>query len=127
MGKSQAKNSKAGLIDNDAEDKVPPGTARSTHWPAVRARHLALFSHCAVCGGTKALEVHHKRPFHLHPELELDPDNLITLCENKADGVNCHLFVGHLGSFKSFNPDVDADAKNWALKLAHRPLADVSA
>jgi hypothetical protein len=76
-----------------------------------------------VCGGSEKLEVHHKQPFHLQPEFELDPDNLITLCEANKGGVNCHLFVGHLGSFKSFNPNVMADAAAWLQKLKSRPTA----
>jgi hypothetical protein len=76
---------------------------------------------CSVCDGKKKLEVHHKMPFHLHPALELDPGNLITLCENKADGVNCHLLFGHLGNFKSYNPQVNVDASLWFCKIRYRP------
>lgn len=104
-----------------AKGKHPLGTARSPHWAAVRAKHLEAHPNCAVCGGKDKLQVHHKRPFHLHPELELDPDNLITLCEVKRDGVNCHLFVGHLGNYRSYNPDVAADADIWAAKIKGRP------
>jgi 5-methylcytosine-specific restriction protein A len=56
-------------------------------------------------------------PFHLDQALELDPSNLIALCEGSKE-VNCHLFVGHLGNYKGFNPDVESDAKLWASKLA---------
>jgi hypothetical protein len=38
--------------------------------------------------------------------LELTPDNLITLCESKKYGITCHLFVGHRGNYRLFNPDV---------------------
>jgi hypothetical protein len=65
--------------------------------------------------------VHHVIPFHLRRDLELDPENLITLCENKRDGVNCHLLFGHLGCFKSFNPSVRADVVTWRAKLKTRP------
>ena len=34
---------------------------------------------CARCGGTNALVVHHIKPVHVDPTLELAPDNLITL------------------------------------------------
>jgi hypothetical protein len=70
------------------------------------------------------LDVHHIRPFHLHPDLELEPSNLITLCEADKGGVNCHLFIGHLGNFKSFNVDVKADASYWREKFQTRPLAE---
>jgi hypothetical protein len=72
----------------------------------------------------KKLEVHHIKPFHLHPELELEPKNLITLCENKSDGVNCHLLFGHLGSFRSFNVRVISDAIEWKAKILSRPKGD---
>lgn len=105
------------------QGKHPLLTRRSGHWPHVRGEHLLLHPCCEVCGGTKKLQVHHKKPFHLQPELELDPDNLITLCEEERDGVNCHLFIGHLGNFKAFNPAVAEDAAAWQQKLKTRPLA----
>lgn len=110
------------LIDA-AQGKHPLNTARSGHWPTVRKQHLAAHPACEVCGGTDKLEVHHRQPFHLNPALELDPANLITLCEANKDGVNCHLFVGHLGNFKAFNPAVAEDAAAWQQKLKSRPLA----
>lgn len=90
------------------------GKERSGHWPAVRKAHLKLFPVCQVCSGKKNLQVHHKRPFHLHPELELDPKNLITLCEH---GTDCHIVFGHAGDFKGYNPNVEADAAAWAAKF----------
>lgn len=51
------------------------------------------------------------------PELELSRDNLRTLCESKRYGLNCHLVFGHNGDYRYGNPDVDADAKRWFLKL----------
>lgn len=80
---------------------------RSPHWPAVRAWKLKHFPTCAACGGAEKLEVHHKMPFHLWPDLELDQDNLITLCESERQ---CHLHIGHLGNWSKYNPNVDQDA-----------------
>jgi len=108
-------------IIDAAQGKHPLGSARSGHWPTVRKQHLAAHAVCAVCGGTDDLEVHHIRPFHLHPELELDQANLVTLCESKKGGVNCHLFFGHLGNFKSFNTSVTGDAAAWSDKIVKRP------
>ena len=105
--------------------KIPSGSQRSGHWPTVRKEHLLKNPKCAVCGGDKKLEVHHIRPFHLHPELELNPSNLITLCESKDNGVNCHLLCGHLGSFKSFNVNVKRDSSSWIKKILGRPKSDV--
>ena len=108
------------LIDA-AQGKHPLGTARSPKWPAARKAHLEKFPTCAVCGGKEKLEVHHIRPFHLHPDLELDPSNFITLCESGGGGLNCHLAFGHLGSFKSYNADVETDALVWSHKIETRP------
>lgn len=109
-------------MDKASEKKLKEqGAKRSSKWPGVRKAHLKANPTCAVCSGKKKLEVHHINPFHLHKELELDPTNFITLCENKADGVNCHLAVGHLGSFKSFNVEVQADAAYCAKRIKTRP------
>jgi len=110
------------LVDA-AQGKHPLGTARSGKWPTVRKNYLALHPVCEVCGGKEKLEVHHKKVFHLNPQLELDPNNLITLCESGANGINCHLAVGHLGNFKSFNPSVEADAKIIRARIQNRPTA----
>lgn len=93
------------------------GVARSPKWPAVRAVYLAKNPTCSVCGGTKQLEVHHKNPYHLHPELELEETNLITLCNYSLH----HLWFGHLGNFQSFNKDIEVDAKVWDGKIRTRP------
>ena len=107
-----------------AQGKHPMASKRSSQWPSVRKAHLEDFPTCAVCGGTKDLEVHHIRPFHLHPDLELNPNNLVTLCESKKAGVNCHLWFGHLGNFKSFNKMVLADSLTWLMKFKNRPIGD---
>jgi len=90
--------------------KGKPLSLRSPHWDTTRKNHLKLEPACAACGITTHLQVHHKKPFHLHPELELEQSNLITLCEQKGDA-GCHLKLGHLGNWKSFNPNIEADAK----------------
>lgn len=82
------------------------GHARSPEWHRVEQEHLAKEPFCRYCGGTKLLQVHHVSPFHLDPQRELDPSNLITLCEDYKDGVECHLHIGHLGNWKTFNPHV---------------------
>jgi 5-methylcytosine-specific restriction enzyme A len=91
--------------------KAPAGAKRSKEWPKVRAEHLKTHPFCAVCGGKKKVEVHHIRAFHSSPpELELEPKNLISLCESKKSGVNCHLSVGHTGDYKKINEEVVRDA-----------------
>lgn len=92
--------------------------ARSPRWPAVRGAHLKRNPTCAACGTKDKLEVHHIHPFHLFPNLELDPSNLLTLCET---GGNCHLMIGHLKHFKSYNIAVRKDAEALLQKIKARP------
>jgi len=61
--------------------------------------------------------VHHVVPFHLAPDLELEPGNLLTLCESKKYGINCHQLIGHLGNYRRWNPSVREDATVWRMKL----------
>ena len=109
------------ILDASA-GKHPLNVVRSNKWPEARKLHLLNNPTCAVCGGNTNLEVHHIRPFHLHPELELDQTNLITLCESGKNGLNCHLAFGHLGNFKSFNTSVIEDALSWLKKISTRPI-----
>ena len=85
---------------------------RSPEWPALAHAHLAKEPGCRVCGHTgQGLQVHHIKPFHLFPELELDPNNLITLCELK--GRDHHLLIGHLDDWASYNPQVRTDVDKY--------------
>jgi len=79
---------------------------RSPHWPSVQHHFIQKHPSCAACGSTQHLNVHHVQPFHLHPELELEESNLITLCMDN----DCHLLIGHGDSFKAYNPNVREDA-----------------
>lgn len=102
--------------------KIVVGVARELHkavtrspeWPRIRREHLKLHPMCAACGGTRLLQVHHKQPFHLKPELELEPTNLITLCMGNL----CHIEIGHGDDFKALNPNVQVDAT----RVFHFPL-----
>jgi len=104
-------------LREEHEGKKPSGAKRSPDWPRVRAKHLQRHPTCKVCGSDEKLEVHHIKSFHEHPELELNNYNLITLCESKKYGVDCHRFIGHLGSYKKINKNCKADAETWARKL----------
>lgn len=92
---------------------------RSSKWPKVRKAHLKLFPYCECCGKKKTMgmQVHHIEPFHVKPERELDPDNLLTLCDNPR----CHLDKGHLGYWKSWNWNVIKDCELWLWKYTTRP------
>jgi hypothetical protein len=74
---------------------------------------------CEACGTTAELNVHHIKPFHIYPELELDHTNLITLCRVH------HFTIGHDSdgpwkpakpAWTSANPNVVADSKKWKTK-----------
>lgn len=90
-------------------------SGRSSKWAAVRYTHLQSYPVCEVCGTADDLHVHHIEPFHLKPELELHPANLITLCAKH------HFSVGHdpdgkgpeRPSWKKWNSNVVNDSKTW--------------
>jgi len=102
------------------QGKAPAKNTRSSKWPTVRKHHLQKNPTCAVCGDTNKLEVHHIKPYHEYPELELEPSNLITMCESKSYGIICHLLIGHWGSYKLINPNVVEEAAMWRAKLAEK-------
>ena len=100
------------------------GGLRSAKWSDVRNAHIRANPLCAACGCKstllKANEVHHVQVYHLNPELELDPNNLITLCRVH------HLWLGHLGNWKSWNVSVKEDATTFLTKVKNRPKGHVS-
>lgn len=108
-------------INDTLKGKVPLKLNRSKDWPKVRKAFLEKNNFCNCCGGRNKLEVHHIKPFHLYPELELEESNLITLCEDGSDGLVCHLAIGHLGSYKSYNLKVREDSEYLNNKLLNRP------
>lgn len=95
------------------------GAKRSPKWPEFKKEfaktHLKV---CAVCGSPK-VQLHHLKPFHVFPELELDPDNLLWLCENTS--ANHHLQTGHLGNFKSINPNGKEEIAKLRDEIRNRP------
>ncbi len=97
---------------------------RSPKWRAVEKAHLAAHPTCGACGGTTRIQVHHKRPFNEDPALELDPDNLITLC---MEANECHVQIGHGDSFHYYNPGVVEDAAEALQFPDHRQAIEVRA
>lgn len=84
----------------------------SGKWQRVRREHLEREPVCIACGRGGSLEVHHIVPYASDKSLELDPDNLATLCADP-----CHMVHGHLMSFHRSNPDVRADCAAYRAKL----------
>lgn len=91
----------------------PPARVASRAWRKVAAQHLRENPTCAACGSRTRVRPHHVIPVSLAPHLELAPHNLLSLCESYAHGVNCHLFFGHGGDWRTYNPNATADAFNW--------------
>jgi len=89
----------------------------SPEWRRVRRDFLKLYPRCEACGGKQRLEAHHIIPVHLKPSLELDVNNLITLCELHSH----HLTFGHKMSYRSWNRTVREDAKNYRESVKTRP------
>jgi hypothetical protein len=83
------------------------GAKRHPQWYAVRAKHLVTSPACAICGVARFVEVHHKVPVHVDDSLELDPGNLVTLCDERAS--RHHFEVGHGGDWRMWNQAIDAD------------------
>jgi hypothetical protein len=115
------------------------GIRRSPHWPTVEKHFKQQNPFCLACGKDKTLDesdiqVHHRIPFHFcillgRPDLELDPRNLVGLCETETGRQlpNHHLLLGHLDDFKSYNVSVLVDAeKNYfgmsALQIKASPM-----
>jgi hypothetical protein len=98
---------------------------RSAEWEHLRNRWIKDHPTCAACGGTKHLEVHHKVPVHVSRSMELDPNNLITLCEAQtgpATEAHCHFTVGHLGNWFNYNRNVEKQSHDMLLAKYPRPL-----
>ncbi len=111
-------------IDHGAHIAIQYGLQRSPQWERVEKEHLRREPACVACGYRgHHLQVHHVKPFHLHPQLELDPNNLITLCT--ARGREHHLLLGHLDEWKSYNEHIRADVKHFYRKSAAQIRADL--
>jgi 5-methylcytosine-specific restriction protein A len=91
---------------------------RSKKWPALERKFSKMYLTCVACGGKEQLQVHHIVPFHVKPELELELSNLIMLCMGEYD---CHLRLGHGGSFSCYNPNIIADAAEFLKNIEARP------
>lgn len=107
-------------LDELASAAGPMQAPRAPEWEALRHAHLEREGWCRFCGATGHLQVHHIRPVHLFPELELESRNLITLC--MTPGHECHLREGHLGSWWKWNRHIRHLAR-WPAPNAHQAAA----
>lgn len=81
---------------------------RAGEWRRIRAEHLEKEPACVACGRTADLNVHHIIPVSVSPMLELDPQNLITLCTTP-----CHIVFGHFMNYRCYNRDVRKMAQEY--------------
>lgn len=84
-------------------DRPTYGAMRDGRWPALAKAHLQREPWCIACGRVDACVPHHVVPVHAAPQMELEPDNLVTLCPV------CHLLIGHGRDWRAWNPHVRAD------------------
>lgn len=98
-----------------------PGRIHTRAWRTVRRAFLQAYPTCAACGSRSRVRAHHVVPVSVDPSRELDPNNLLPLCESYEQGVNCHLFFGHGGTWQQVNPNAVADAFNWRAARTIRP------
>jgi hypothetical protein len=122
-GPTQARRRSSKRHDHGARIAALHGHKRSPEWSRVEKEHLLREPACVACGYQgKGVQVHHVKPFHLHPQLELDPSNLITLCE--VQGRDHHLLLGHLDEWESYNVHIREDVKHFHRKTADQIRAD---
>jgi 5-methylcytosine-specific restriction protein A len=105
-------------LNNRTLNTLIYGVPRSPQWKEVRQKWLSEHNECVVCRKKTMLNVHHIKPFHLYPELELDPINFITLCEHS--GLNCHFLIGHSADWLAYNPNVVEDSLFFRSRLDTR-------
>ena len=124
-GRLKEVRSRQKRVDYGAQIARAHGHERSPEWHRVAKEHLLREPACVACGYKgKKLQVHHIKPFHLHPHLELDPHNLITLCE--ARGRDHHLLLGHLDAWVSYNEHIREDVKRFYRKTSAQIRADAA-
>lgn len=81
------------------------GKPRSPQWPKKEKEYKAAHPQCTCCGSKANLQVHHKVPYHVKPELELEDSNLMAACRY------CHFVVCHENNWSNVVTDVDKQAK----------------
>lgn len=88
---------------------------RSSGWKKVRDEFVLENPYCSACGTKSKLEVHHIKPYHIDPSLELDKNNLITLCREH------HYTFGHFCDWTSWNISVNHDVSDYNSRRTVRP------
>jgi hypothetical protein len=110
----------AEVLDHGAKVAKVHGVKRSPHWGSLENWFKKRFGEVCPISGLSPVQIHHAFPFHDcylagRPDLELALENLYALYSGGSGGADegHHLIVGHLGNFKSYNPDLRACLKKW--------------
>jgi len=78
------------------------GASLNWSWQRCRRAFLRKVGKiCVCCNAKKKIEVHHILPRNTRPDLTTMFSNLIALCKG------CHLRIGHLGSYYTYNETVE--------------------
>lgn len=85
---------------------------RSPKWSSLRDRFTKEKKRCAISGLETDLEVHHVKPFHLFPDLELEWDNLCLLTRP------IHYLVGHCCKWSYYNARFPQHLDQWRENVA---------
>ena len=104
-----------GMVSDGTQALLAFLANRAPRWPKLRREHLEREPRCAACGTKEGVVPHHVVLVSVDPRMELEPTNLITLCESKTH--NCHLIWGHLLDWSKGNPHVRADAAAYFARL----------
>lgn len=91
------------------------GVPRSIDWDTVRRQQIKIQPLCQVCD-SKIVDVHHIKPYHLFPKLELILKNLITLCRAH------HLLFGHCMYWLAYNKYVISDVNRIRKHILTRAM-----
>ena len=96
-------------FDRSLYRSFDPRSMRGRHskWPALVKRFKAEKRTCVVSGLKTTLEVHHLKPYHLFPELELEWDNLRLIARP------FHYLFGHFCNWTDYNPDFDLQVETY--------------
>jgi hypothetical protein len=93
------------------------GARRSSQWPAFLKAFLKEHPACKGCRTSHKVTAHHIIPFYLRPDLELDKNNLVTVCRY------CHFTFGHLNDWCSHNPTVLEDLSDHMARVLRRNVS----
>lgn len=101
------------VIKYKHQRSIPPGRGSWRYgrgWKQAVRRQLIRQPSCEACGSLRRVTVHHIIPPAIAPALVISPGNLMTLCRGSRHAPGCHLVIGHLGNWRSWNPLAREDA-----------------